>query len=200
MTAPPKHSFSLDSAFERGSMYRLLARCLMREADEQLLRYLSGPEIRDVFYAAGGRLPESISAESVELLAVDYCALFIGPSGHLPPVQSVWQSGELRSGTVDSMESFLEIIAYDRDSLPAGIELDHLAVELDLMGVALHAATSAIGDTTRSSLCELLGAYFAAHLRWPEKLLSSAKDKAETEFYRSVLEMTLAFLGSEAGD
>ncbi len=40
--------------------------------------------------------------------------------------------------------------------------------------------------------------FFRQHLCWPSDLLAAAATKAETEFYRSVIEMTARFLESEA--
>jgi TorA maturation chaperone TorD len=45
---------------------------------------------------------------------------------------------------------------------------------------------------------EVSNAFYSAHLAWPETLLSATKERAETEFYRSMLTLTGAFLDIEA--
>ena len=101
----------LDAA---SGMYALLAQVWLREVDLALLSRLRSPEVRPLFQAAGGELPAD---SEVEHLAVEYCRMFVGPQGHLPPLQSVWERGELQSDITSSIRSFADAAGYQT---PAG--------------------------------------------------------------------------------
>ena len=82
----------IEESAARSGLYRLLGRLWLREMDQDALRELGRPPLCDSFVNAGGVLPTNDDLEMIEQLAVDYCQLFVGPAGHLPPVQSVWQT------------------------------------------------------------------------------------------------------------
>lgn len=82
----------------------------------------------------------------VEQLAIDYCQLFIGPADHLPPFQSVWQSGQFHGSTTASMREFVDPVGYEAT---AGIMLDHPGVQLGIMGHVLGQVPSWQSDADR---------------------------------------------------
>ena len=181
------------------SVYRLLARLWMRETDLPLLQALTAAPLRDTFITAGGVLPDSIDRATIDELAIDYCRLLIGPTGHLPPYQSVWQSGQLQSQTVTSMQTFIEITGYQP---PAESNLtlpDHLAVQLDLAG---HIAEQ-FQHTDRytpdfAMLDDLRRTYFVTHLQWSSEFLHAVASRSDTAFYKSLASLTESFLQQEA--
>jgi TorA maturation chaperone TorD len=185
--------------------YRLLARLWLREADEMLLTALREPPMCDLFEQAGGLPPQA----EVDALAVDFCQLFVGPSGHLPPYQSVWQSGQFQSQAIHSMRDFADLVEYDFASPPHATLPDHLGLQLDVMGSILERVSNvlaekfAIESEQAASSDHLVAAvevaqtFFQRHLTWPEPLLSAAAPRATTNFYRSAISLTREFLESE---
>ena len=179
----------------RSGMYRLLARLWLREMDGPSLRALRSPPLCDAFTEAGGRLPGDATLEA---LAIDYCQLFIGPANHLPPFQSVWQSGQFESDAIASVKGHAEVVGYDFAALPSGIMLDHLGVQLDVMGHILGRIAIWQPESGRlDNVLEVARSFFAKHLTWPSQLLEIAAQKAATEFYRSTIALTGEFLDKE---
>ena len=183
-----------DDKLGRSGLYRLLARLWLREVDTPLLERLSDGLLGEAFVAAGGVLPEAVTGETVEGLAVDYCQLFLGPSRHCPPYQSVWEAGQFEGEAGTSVREFAEVVRYDPEAALPGGMVDHLGVQLDLMGHLLAGEVEAEEGVVE----EVAGAFYSAHLAWPETLLSATKERAETEFSRSMLTLTGAFLDIEA--
>ena len=172
-------------------MYRLLGRFWLREVDRELLRALRSPPLREAFTDAGGVLPAGDDDGTIEQLAIDYCRLFIGPTGHLPPYQSVWQGGQLQGTTAASMARFIDVVRYDTGRLPRGMMLDHLGVQLDVMGHILSQLTT---GQIEKDLSALAATFFRTHLTWTADFLNIAPQRATTDFYRSTLALTRVFL------
>jgi TorA maturation chaperone TorD len=193
------HSQSANDIAATASVYRLLARLWMREVDLPLLQALSVTPLRDTFADAGGVLPEAIDQPTVDELAIDYCRLLIGPAGHLPPYQSVWQSGQLQSQPVTSMQTFIEITSYQPPTESSLTLPDHLALQLDLAGHIAEQFQHADRDTPDfATLDDLRRTYFATHLLWPPEFLQAIKSRSDTAFYRSLASLTESFLQQEA--
>ena len=85
---------------ERTSVYQLLAR-LWAEEPGDLLTELSSEPLRSAWLQLGGVIPDHESEELRSALDEDYCRLFVGPKGHLPPIQPVWEGGELDTAVTD---------------------------------------------------------------------------------------------------
>ena len=195
---PIQPPMSADESAARSGVYRLLGRLWLREIDQASLRELGTPPLRDLFIQAGGILPASDDRDTVEQLAIDYCQLFVGPTAHLPPFQSVWESGQFQSGLTTSVQTFVEITAYPAESLPSGSMLDHLGIQLDVMGHILALRSlDAVDEETDSEILELANAFLTRHLRWAGDLLKAAAGRATTEFYRSTIQLTRDFLNIE---
>ena len=178
----------------RSGVYRLLGRLWLREVDAPLLNQLSDGVLGETFVAAGGVSPGLVTGETLESLAVDYCQLFLGPSGHFPPYQSVWEAGQFEGEAAKSVREFAEVVRYDPTGVLPGGMVDHLGVQLDLMGHLLSGGL----DAEDHVIEELSNAFFSSHLTWPDTLLSATAERAKTAFYRSMLTLTGAFLDSEA--
>ena len=178
----------------RSGVYRLLGRLWLREVDAPLLNQLSDGVLGETFVAAGGVSPAPVTGETVESLAVDYCQLFLGPSGHFPPYQSVWEAGQFEGEAAKSVREFAEVVRYDPTGVLPGGMVDHLGVQLDLMGYLLSGGLAAEDHVIE----EVSNAFYSSHLAWPDTLLSATAERAKTAFYRSMLTLTGAFLDSEA--
>ena len=189
---------STEEAVARSGLYRLLARIWLREPDRALVEVLCAVPLRDAFLAAGGVVPAADDSEIAQL-SLDYCRLFIGPSGHFPPYQSVFQHGRFQSATNASMKRFAELVGYDTSALPPGLMLDHLGVQLDVMGhIFEHCSAAKRKEEELASVFELAQSFYERHLTWPANLLRSAAAHAQTEFYRSAVTITAAYLDGES--
>ncbi|MEE2990151.1 MAG: molecular chaperone TorD family protein [Planctomycetota bacterium] len=178
----------------RSGLYRLLARLWLREIDGPFLERLGSGSLGGAFAEAGGVLPTLVTGEQVEALEVEFCRLFLGPSKHFPPYQSVWQAGQLEGEACRSVRDFAAVVHYDIDAAAPGVMVDHLAVQLGLMGHVL--GTDMGGPAEVVDEWEAL--FFASHLQWPEPLLVGVMERVESEFYASMISLTRAFLQSES--
>lgn len=203
----------------RGGLYRLLARLWLSEVDPPLWQALHAPPLRDAFVAAGGVLqrldeqdlrgraaghdrppsgtaPADPSRDAIlESLAADYCQLFVGPRAAALPVQSVWNDGRYHGEAVASMRAYIDQGGYPTARLPEGIMLDHLGVQLDVMGHLVQA--SAERQAEREPIAALPCKFYADHLAWADGMLETAVGRAETAFYRGIVTMTREFLAGE---
>lgn len=179
----------------RGAVYRMLARLWATELTEPTVQLLASPDVSDVWQSLGGCDPELLTPDRLDDLAEDYCRLFVGPTGHLPPIQSVWADGELQSDVVTSLTEFVSVCGYE--SPWSGQLPDHLGNELQLMGLALAKASleteSAAIDDARQFTATLLD----RHLRWALPFAAQVTRRDEDGFYGQLALVTRAFLQSE---
>ena len=170
---------------QRAAVYEFLGRLWSSEVDAALQRSLTEPSrARDAFLNVGGDLSEvDSSSVGIEELAEDYCRLFLGPTNHLPPYQSVWTDGQFAGEPSVQMKQWCEI---------AGIESS--AIEPDQLGVQLTVMSRIVGSANATVEAD----FFEQHLRWPKELFAAAAERARTEFYRSVVKITSEFLQLEA--
>ena len=166
---------------------RLFASIFYREADEPLLREIEHRQCELEGVLDGNSLdgldtgrPE----KAVEELAAEYCRLFIGPRGHMPPVESV-ALGEGRYWG----DSTVAVSAFYRSfdiALPEdfGTVPDHLSVELDFA-----AMLEARGRREEAK------AFAREHLlRWLPTLIRHIDKRARLVFYRVWAKGLLGFL------
>ncbi|MFT5526406.1 MAG: TorA maturation chaperone TorD [Pirellulaceae bacterium] len=152
-----------------------------------------------MFVAVGGKLPatdlaaDDSIAETLEQLAIEYCVLFVGPKNHLPPFQSVWQTGQFQSQAISSMHDFMDVVNFTTTEDSATSMPDHLAVQLSVMA---HLCTLMKTDQ-RPELIEIAQQFFARHLTWQVDLVDEVIQRDNSEFYGSVAEMTREFLSQE---
>ncbi len=161
---------------ELATTLRLFASVFAREADEALLRGIMAR--RSAITGTLGRdplsdLPLADIGTCVGALAVDYCCLFIGPHGHLPPVESVAMGEERFWGP--STESVVLLYRSLGIALsPGNIVLpDHISMELDCLAVLEEQDRSA---EARSFAREHL-------LRWLPTLIRHVDERASLAFY-----------------
>ncbi len=189
---------SVEDAASRSGTYRLLARIWLYEVDENVLRNLRKPPLGDAWLQAGGHLPVDDHQQTIEELAISYCKLLVGPKDHLPPYQSVWRTGLLQGEAIESMRQAVDVVGYDQSCLPRGIILDHLGVQLDVMGHILEEiSTWQAEQKGLEQVWEVAHSFFSAHLSWADDLLKAAEQRANHEFYRSCALLTRDFLHSE---
>lgn len=137
--------------------------------------------------AMPGLPSETVSvSEPLDNLHAEYCRLFVGPKDHLPPIQSVWQTGQLGGPSAISMERYVEHSGFTRSDAEFQTPADHIGVQLQLFGWLL--AQPTVSETTVAA--EVLREYHAAHLCWPEELLGRVAVAAEAELFRQLAIVT----------
>lgn len=189
----------LEFAAARAAVFRLLARLWGEELSRDLAELLSRPPLVEVLHAiADFSMPSRVEDRDLQQWAVDYCQLFVGPRGHLPPYQSVWMDRRLAGEAAASMERFLQLLDY-RPVWSQRLMADHLAIQLDVMAELLERSTrpDAFSREERRWLADLLINYFRQHLCWPQRLLDQVARRAITPLYRSLAKMTDEFLRQE---
>ena len=180
---------------QRTSVYQLLAR-LWAEEPGDLLAELTSEPLRSAWQQLGGVVPDHESAEVRSAIDEDYCRLFVGPKEHLPPIQSVWEGGELDTAVTTSLREFDSIIGFELPWSFAVID-DHLGNELWAMGQILKKADGLSADQL-SHAEDLAGAFFTGHLSWAERLLDAVVSREGERFYGTVATITRQFLSDEA--
>ncbi|MDG2408573.1 MAG: molecular chaperone TorD family protein [Pirellulales bacterium] len=176
-------------------MYRILSILWWGEVSAELLEALQSGSHAQTF--ADHHFFSANDTMDVTTLAADYCQLFIGPRGHLPPYQSVWEEGQLAGRATASMRRYLDLLEFPL--LQRGLEADHLGCQLALMG-AITTGLSVVGtDDQKRTAYEALGReFFALHMRWPAALLAQTRQQAQTPFYGALGRCTADFLEMES--
>jgi len=156
---------------------RLFASIFEREVDEKLLGELATRR-REIENVLGGDplagIDLSDAASAVEVLAVEYCRLFIGPRGHLPPVESVVLGEERFWGpsTRQVVEFYRTVGLAPRED--SRIMPDHLSMELDCMAM--------LEETDRR---DRASAFAHEHvLKWVPLLATHVSERATIAFYQ----------------
>lgn len=173
------------------AVYSLLARFWVQEVDGPLLTGMSEEPLVSAMSELNLLLPD----ESLEQLATEYCALFIGPKNALLPIQSVWQKTQLGGQSASSVAKFAELIGYE---MPAPALWDHLGVQLGLMSQFVMATEPCEAKGKEGDVAsEVATAFFERHLNWPAPLLLATSQRSRLPFYRSLAEITQQFLKVE---
>jgi TorA maturation chaperone TorD len=191
----------LADALPRASVYRLLARLFAEEVDAEFFEHLTAGELRSVCPQLANALPTGQAAEACEELAIEFCRVFVGPNGHLPPVQSIWCNGQLNSEVVARLDTYQAIIGLP-PPWKQKLVTDHLANSLDLMSVLLRRASEpgnqAITAPETAALADLAASLLVDHLQWADVLLRRVIEHPGASFYGVVSTMTQEFLCDEA--
>lgn len=180
------------TCLQRAGVYRLLA-TLWAEEVNSASKLLSSPQVAAEWRALGGYVPDGET--ELDSLAEDFCRLFIGPQGQLPPVQSVWGSGKFQSEVVSRMTEFRAIISYKSPwpELPS----DHIANQLQMLSVALQLAESAVELADRDAATDIAEAFFEQHLAWSVPYMRRILDADKSGFYGSLARVSAQFLTGE---
>ncbi len=181
-------SGSLDAEQGRAGLYRLLGHLWLQEVDAPLYETLR----LNAFAIHFPSLSRS-DAESLDDLAAEYCRLFIGPKNHLPPYQSVWQTGQFQGEAATSTQKFIEVLKLDAGSIPMA---DHLGIQFQIMAEILDRLPEASKDEA-AELKEIETRFIHTHLTWPQPLLEAATSQVQSSFYRELIDLTTALLVSE---
>ena len=184
-------NMSPEDYLQLSSVYSLLSRLWLSEVDLQLLTALNEPDMRDAYVKMGGQLPEGISDDVVEELAVDYCQLLIGPKYHISPVQSVWQENKLQGSAASSMSRYFEAIpTFDS---PSTI-VDHVGVQLAFIAELFLQASASDNPEAHE---EIASQFFVDHVAWTTPFFDKVEGQATTSFYKGLANISREFLAFE---
>ncbi len=181
---------------ERAAVYRLLAR-LWAEEPGELLEQLRSEPLCSAWEQLGGITPDQDADGTHSSLDEDYCRLFVGPKEHLPPIQSVWLSGELDTGVTSSLQEFDTVVGFE-GPWDFAIIPDHLGNELWAMGQILRKSLELPSDDDVAVADDLASQFFNGHLNWTGELLEAVIDRESDQFYGTVASVTQRFLRDEA--
>jgi TorA maturation chaperone TorD len=171
----------------RAAVYGLLGRLWLTEVDQSFLDMLdSDADFQQAIMAVGCDLSELVDKSTVlARLAEDFCQLFLGPTNHLPPYQSVWIDGHFAGQHSVEMRKWCDIANVNVNL--ATIEADQLGVQLTVMARIVEAEQHDAEEH-----------FFRHHLSWTRPLTKLAADHASTTFYGSIAKVTAGYLESEA--
>ena len=180
------------------NVYGFLARLWIAELDETVLEQLESGDLRDAYLELGGVAPPQNSiAEAVEELAIEYCACFLGPKGHLPPHQSVVSHSRFQGDCLSSLNQFVDIIGEPNGELFQQQKmLDHAGVQLALMQRVCAFGAQCEPDDMQA-ISELRAQLCDAHLQWLIDYCEVATNKTSSTFYRGLFNVTAKFLQAE---
>lgn len=164
----------------------MLSRLWAKEVDRELLLRLNAePELNRLL-----PLPKANDrgddASWLEELAIDFCAIMIGPGPHAAPVQSVWSNGSISGRSSDLMREYLK--CFDQVQIQVPELTDHFANQLQVAGLLLSGVGERAGESEFS--LEMLTAFWIDHVNWARPMVRKARSIANTEFYRGVTDLT----------
>ena len=179
------------------SVYGLLGRLWLKEIDQDLLDSLTTGELAESWNSLCSQV-SALNGATIDLLVIEYCELFVGPSPKLPPYQSIWEEGQLGGQAVPSMDRYIDLV--DPALRDWGNTItDHLGVQLSMMGrfVALEQDSDIANSIDLAEATELAREFFATHLSWAGRFLEQARVISTTGFYAELIELTQSLLESE---
>ena len=183
---------------ERGNSYKALSECY-HLPDENLVKLLN-----NLSESASGLYSELAGSihgmDDVESLKVDYAKLFVGPYELLaPPYGSVYlENGKLMGDSTMDVKNWyaLEGLEITLREVP-----DHIALELEFVYFLISKETEAISNSSSENAIHYLEkqkAFVETHLgQWVSAFADRVKERAETEFYRSLAYATESFVRSD---
>ena len=199
----------LNRMLAREDICRLLAACYYQPeahlTEEDVFGSLAraAGRLDPVLAEAARRLAAGFAAETLQELLLDYTRLFLGPMDILAkPYGSVWLEGE----KVVMGDSTMAVLALYREG---GFELDenfrevpdHIAAELEFLYLLLFQESEARRGGDAEGLAKAAGLkrrFLQNHLgRWVTPFTAAMKSGADTDFYKTLAELTVLFVQTE---
>jgi len=167
---------------------KLLGRLWLFEVNQSTLESMCGPEFREPYESLGGELPDVVSPELVEQLAIEYCELLIGPKGHISPVQSIWVENQYQTDTAASMNRFFDVLPGYR---PQSSLQDHLGVQFDFLSELMRLVRDPEqGEVVR----EVIQCFVDDHLSWSLPMYEKIVSQTNSSFYRGLAIVSANFV------
>jgi TorA maturation chaperone TorD len=206
-TNEPARTDMADTAMARSYIYSLLAMIFRAEPTEALLQKWKTPQVSEVFSELGITLGKEFYRKSektlVEEFAVEYARLFLGPSEHISPHESVHNQasggdwGSLWGQETVKIKQFIESAGLEYTPDYTGIP-DHISVELEfLQKVSMREATAWTEGDTEGALygLKMEKMFIQDHmLKWVPLFCDKIIAKANLPFYREMAKITKCFL------
>lgn len=187
MNVSANESLEVD-AENRAGLYELFSRILLKEFDAETLDLFQSEDWSSVLASLEIEPPVS-TTDTIEVLAIDYCKIFIGPKNFAPPFQSVWESGQMQGVVMGSINEYREIV-----TPPTEMSIhDHAGLQFEMMALMLRFQA----DNPDESF-GLPESFFRNHIVWTQRFLRKAIALSETTFYQQFLASMLQFIQMEA--
>ncbi len=198
-----------ETAKSRSSIYGLLATVFRQEPDLALIRELRDPPLWGVFSDLGLDLGEVFfttpEKQLVEILALEFTRLFIGPNNHISAHESIFAEmdqgiGSLWGVRTVAVKNFIETTGLDYNPEFSGVP-DHVSVELEFMQrmTEWEAHKWQQEDRENAEFCLKVQRMFLQQhlLSWLPQFCDVVIKQADIQFYAGVAELTTNFLEFE---
>ena len=198
-----------ESAKFRSHIYGLLATVFRQEPNLALIRELRAPPLWGVFSDLEVDLGEVFittpETQLLEILALEFTRLFIGPNNHISAHESIFAEmdhgiGSLWGARTVAVKNFIETTGLDYDSEFTGVP-DHASVELEFMQrmTAWEADKWQQHDRENAEYCLKVQRMFLDQhlLAWLPQFCDVVIKQADIRFYAGVAELTKNFLEFE---
>jgi len=199
----------------RASIYGLLARCLFSEPSPETLKVTKeelslikgGAVLQDepALMATVQALLDVLEHSTPELLAVDYAGLFLGGrEGSVCPSESTYLEKKIYGETTLKVIEFYGQQGFVKDGSFQEPD-DHIAMECAFMSVlgwkSVEIARENGLDSHRLRKHVKLQHHFLTEhlLRWIPAWGKQVQDSSETEFYRALVSLALAWVEADRG-
>jgi len=167
---------------------KLIGRLWLFEVNQLTLESMCGSEFREAYESLGGELPEAVSPETVEQLAIEYCELLIGPKEHISPVQSIWSEAQYQAETAASMNRFFDVLPAYR---PQSSLQDHIGVQFDFLSELMRLVRDPEqGEVVR----EVIQCFVDEHLSWSLPMFEKIVSETNSSFYRGLAIVSANFV------
>lgn len=199
-----------ENAHRRSDVYGLISSIFSQEPDESFIKYLLKDKSLRLLLAERGKREEEFWAQSpqkiCEDLAVEYTRLFLGPKGHIPPFESLYnyEEGENRqiwgSATVD-VKRIIESAGLSFRNDSGGIP-DHIGIEFEFMqklvGKEAELWDRKKDDSQLLKTVQLEKKFIDRHLeKWIPDFCQKVVKKAKLDFYKNIAKLTQDFIDCE---
>lgn len=171
---------------ELSAAFSLISYLWLHEISLPVLSELNQTSIKTLLEEFGGHVPEA-NEPTIEQLAIEYCALLVGPKGHLSPIQSVWEDNKFQGEPATSMLEFFKIVpGYDA---PAKF-VDHIGVQLDFVANLLAGEVVEADEDEENTINELIADFSRRHLKWTAPFLKQVESRSSSAFYKGLASVT----------
>jgi TorA maturation chaperone TorD len=196
-------------AKNRSDIYGLLAALYRQEVTSDFLQQIKDPQFLGVLADLGFDVKREFllkpEKELLEVLAVEYTRLFLGPGKHISPHESVHhqrddgQWGNLWGKSTAEVKKFIESTGLGYVNEYKGLP-DHISVELEFMQhLTLHEKKAWEEDSDKAvAYQEVEKKFVEAHLiQWIPSFCEKVIEHAELSFYRAMAALTRSFIKFE---
>ena len=204
---------NIETAEQRSSIYGFLSLIYRAEVTDSLLKRIKETEMLSVLTGMGARFEDDFlhqpDNELLEVLAVEYTRLFLGPGKHIPPYESVHHErddgdwGKLWGKDTVLVKKFIESAGLEYKSDFTGLP-DHISVELEFMQEAAKREAQAwkANDLDGAVYClKMEKKFIDEHLAaWVSVFCDKVIAEAEMSFYRETAKLTKSFIELEKED